>query len=261
MVYFSYIQITKPKPIITMRRLSLFICFLFFLQPIFGEEKSDTSNIHASLSNKREFKLYLTNRKGKPIRDNTILVYHTGNKNRVMPLDRNGSVIFNDVTHFDTLNIVMGGGYYSILLEDMDSLNLIVRSKKLLSNNPTLNKIIDDGYSSVDKDRYNLPADVLKMANTHGYSNLADYMTGRVAGLTIEKAGEGYTAFIRGKSSFITSSEPLVIVDGVQMLSFDQAVQMVNVKDVESVNVLKDGAIYGSRGANGIIIIKTKTGR
>jgi TonB-dependent SusC/RagA subfamily outer membrane receptor len=57
------------------------------------------------------------------------------------------------------------------------------------------------------------------------------------------------------------SSAALIVVDGVEYGSFAQANSSISTHDVESVDVLKDGSIYGSRGANGVVLITTKTGR
>lgn len=59
---------------------------------------------------------------------------------------------------------------------------------------------------------------------------------------------------IRGINSINCSTEPLYVVDGVEVSSLD----FVNIYDVESVEVMKDAFIYGSRGANGAILVKTK---
>ena len=64
---------------------------------------------------------------------------------------------------------------------------------------------------------------------------------------------------IRGLSTINASSDPLYVVDGVVMENFD----LVNPNDIESIEVLKDAsaaAIYGARGANGVILVTTKRG-
>lgn len=80
--------------------------------------------------------------------------------------------------------------------------------------------------------------------------------------VTIQRSGEpgksGSEIWIRGISTF-TSSSPLVLVDGVER-TFNQ----LDPEDIESFTILKDAsatAVYGVRGANGVILIKTKPGR
>ncbi|MCQ6960764.1 TonB-dependent receptor [Mucilaginibacter aquariorum] len=94
-------------------------------------------------------------------------------------------------------------------------------------------------------------------------ANISNLIAGRVAGIVgVQRSGEpGYDnseIYIRGISTF-TSSSPLILVDGVER-SFNN----VDPEDIASFSVLKDAsatALYGVRGANGVIIIQTKKGR
>ncbi len=89
-------------------------------------------------------------------------------------------------------------------------------------------------------------------------------LQGQIAGININKLsnkpGERFSIDIRGLSDFSGSSEPLVVIDGV----IGADMNVLNPNDIESIDVLKDAsstAIYGSRGANGVIIITTKRGK
>lgn len=95
--------------------------------------------------------------------------------------------------------------------------------------------------------------------------NALQALQGRAAGLNIVTAGgaPGATAnvTVRGGASITQGTEPLYIVDGFQL---DNALNIINPNDIESIDVLKGAsaiAIYGARGSNGIIVIKTKTGK
>ncbi len=88
-------------------------------------------------------------------------------------------------------------------------------------------------------------------------------LQGRVAGVTVAQnsgsPGSALTVRVRGTSS-IGSSNPLYIVDGIPVEGLD----FLNPNDIESINVLKDGAssaIYGARGGNGVVLITTKAGK
>lgn len=86
------------------------------------------------------------------------------------------------------------------------------------------------------------------------YSNMAEYLMGRVPGLQVIKSGDGYQYLIRGMSSNYGPTDPLLLVDGVQVDNFDS----VNPADVESVEVLKDAAsasMYGAQGGCGVILV------
>lgn len=67
---------------------------------------------------------------------------------------------------------------------------------------------------------------------------------------------------IRGINSISASSSPLVVIDGVAVPDYDM--NLINNADIESIEILKDAsssAIYGSRGANGVVLITTKSGK
>jgi iron complex outermembrane receptor protein len=92
---------------------------------------------------------------------------------------------------------------------------------------------------------------------------IAEMLQGRVSGVTIEETTDGgITVRIRGASSVYASSEPLYVVDDVPVQPGPNGVlRGINPHDIESIHVLKnpaDTAIYGMRGANGVIVIRTK---
>ncbi len=95
--------------------------------------------------------------------------------------------------------------------------------------------------------------------------NVVQGMTGKVAGVQIMSAnglpGQDPTVRFRGIGSINGSSAPLYVVDGVP---FNGSISAINSQDIESMSFLKDAsaaALYGSRGANGVIIITTKKGK
>ncbi len=90
----------------------------------------------------------------------------------------------------------------------------------------------------------------------NGYTSIYQYLQGRVAGLTVS----GNRIRIRGEHTLMGSSEPLIVLNGVPLQSSTD-LQFINPLDVKSIDVLKDAgaaAIYGTRGANGVILITTK---
>lgn len=97
-------------------------------------------------------------------------------------------------------------------------------------------------------------------------SNAFEALQGKAAGVDIttsERPGTVGDIRIRGARSLTASSDPLYVVDGVPLLS-GAAIETLNPRDIESIDILKDAsatAIYGSRGANGVIIVTTKQGK
>lgn len=96
-----------------------------------------------------------------------------------------------------------------------------------------------------------------------GVSNITSALSGKLSGVTtLQNSGmpgeDNAEIIIRGKSSWVSSS-PLVLVDGIEREYTD-----INLNDVETMSVLKDAsatAIYGTKGANGVILITTKRGK
>ncbi len=96
-------------------------------------------------------------------------------------------------------------------------------------------------------------------------SNIVQGLTGKIAGVQIiaqnGQPGEGPSVRFRGIGSINASNEPLYVVDGVP---FNGNINSIATQDIESMTFLKDAssnALYGSRGANGVIIVTTKKGK
>lgn len=95
-------------------------------------------------------------------------------------------------------------------------------------------------------------------------ASVTQSLAGRIAGVVgVQRSGEPGRStadiWIRGIATFSGSSAPLVLVDGVE-----RSISAIDAEDIESFTVLKDAsgtAVYGVRGANGVIIVKTKTGK
>jgi TonB-dependent SusC/RagA subfamily outer membrane receptor len=93
-----------------------------------------------------------------------------------------------------------------------------------------------------------------------------ELIQGRFAGVQVVRlAGGGFSLRIRGAGSLMAGNEPLYVVDGVALPPAPGgALTGVDPRDIESIEVLKDisaTSAYGVRGANGVIVIKTKRGR
>lgn len=87
-----------------------------------------------------------------------------------------------------------------------------------------------------------------------------EQMLSRFSGVQVTPRGGGFTVQIRGTGSFGSSNEPLVIVDGATRTLSDLA--RTSPKEVVRIEVVKDAAasFYGARGANGVIVIRTRRG-
>ncbi len=93
-----------------------------------------------------------------------------------------------------------------------------------------------------------------------------EQMAMRLSGVEVLQLGGGRISLrVRGSSSFMMTTEPLYVVDGVRINapSFSDAVGGINPADVVRIDVLKDAAstaIYGTEGANGVVVVTTKRG-
>jgi TonB-linked SusC/RagA family outer membrane protein len=126
-----------------------------------------------------------------------------------------------------------------------------------------LDPVVVIGYGTQKKSSITGAVAIVDVEETEKsqYTNVVDRLQGRVAGVSVTTSGEPGSIgdiTIRG-SSFFNDNNPLYVVDGVVLNS----VPRINPSDVESMQVLKDASsssIYGSRAANGVILITTKKG-
>ena len=137
----------------------------------------------------------------------------------------------------------------------------------LEEDNQVLDEVVVIGYGTVKK------SDLTGSVSTVGarqfeeqpVKNVADILQGRSAGVEVTSSsgmpGAGAKVRIRGTTSINKSSDPLYVIDGIISSS---GLDGLNPQDIQSMEVLKDAsstAIYGSRGANGVILVTTRSGR
>src|SRR6185369_10811685 len=132
----------------------------------------------------------------------------------------------------------------------------------------SLTEVVINGYATQNKRQVagsiaKLSGEEVKLTPLGSFDKA---LQGRVPGLLSQsqsgQPGAAAVVTIRGKGSINGSNTPLYIIDGIQVNAADFAT--INPGDIESYNILKDAtstSIYGSRGANGVIVITTKKGR
>lgn len=136
----------------------------------------------------------------------------------------------------------------------------------LTENTETLEELVVVGYGVQRKETVTGAISTVdsKELVSVPVSNLSTALTGKLSGVvTVQTSGrpgeDAAEIFIRGRSTWVNSS-PLIIVDGVERAGFSQ----IDPNEVETISVLKDAsstAVYGVRGANGVILITTKRGK
>lgn len=144
------------------------------------------------------------------------------------------------------------------------SKNLTIR---MVEDSKKLDEVVVVGYGSQKKSDLtggvvSVGQDKLNMVSTN---NLLDKLSGQIPGLNITtdnaKPGEDQTLRIRGVNSLSASNDPLIVLDGIP---YSGSLGDIDPDIIENMSVLKDAssaAIYGSRGANGVILIQTKKGK
>lgn len=127
-----------------------------------------------------------------------------------------------------------------------------LRTGNTSAKNPG-DEVINTGYSSSRRDAVTGSISKVKMDNNRTYNNIYEFLQGKVPGVQVV----GETIRIRGINSINSSSDPLILVDGIEVTD----ISTLNPRDVAHVEVLKDSSasIYGVRGGNGVILITTKT--
>jgi TonB-linked SusC/RagA family outer membrane protein len=159
--------------------------------------------------------------------------------------------------------------YVGYLAEEINVKNQTTRDVSLVPDFLKISEVVVVGYGSQKKSDItgsvaSLPKDRLEMVPN---INVTQAIQGAIPGVSIiqNSAGaapdnEASSILIRGRNSILAENDPLIIVDGIP---YGGQLRDISPNDIESIEVLKDAssaAIYGSRGANGVILISTKRG-
>ena len=156
----------------------------------------------------------------------------------------------------------------------------------LMEDAQVMDEVVVVGYGVMKKRDLSGAVSQIKSEDimSGGQMNVAQSLEGKIAGVDVKASdgapGSGVSITVRGANSFTTSSQPLYIVDGIPFGTDPNGVpasgandgqnqsqnplSMINPNDIEKIEVLKDAsatAIYGSRGANGVVIITTRKGQ
>lgn len=177
------------------------------------------------------------------------------------------------VTDFDgnfTLDVPSQHKHLEISYVGMKSRQFNVSSKinaVLESDTQNLDEVMVVAYGTAKKSAFTGSAATIsneKIAKRQT-SNVTNALTGQVAGVQTTsntgQPGKDATIRVRGIGSMAASNRPLYVVDGVP---YDGEISAISTSDIESMTVLKDAAsnaLYGARGANGVILITTRKGK
>lgn len=188
-------------------------------------------------------------------------VIEVGTQNGVIT-DIDGKFTLTNVSNSGQIKV----SYIGYLPQTFSVANQTTFNVKLIEDSQNLEEIVVIGYGTQRKNDVtgsiaSLSSDALKAIPS---GNVTQSLQGRVAGVQMEqnstRPGAGMEIRIRGTRSLTASNDPLIVLDGIP---FAGSIGDINPNDINSLDILKDAsatAIYGSRGANGVILITTNKG-
>ena len=229
-----------------MKKLTLlFTCFLLSIGLVIAQDRQVSGTI--------------TDDSGEPVIGASVIV--KGNASIGTITDLNGKFSFIVPASATTLIVKYLG------MADQEVAVASNISVMLHQSESALDEVIVVAYGTAKKSSFTGSAATVssEKLEKRTVSNVSKALDGQVPGVITTSGGgqpgDGAAIRIRGYGSINASSSPLYIVDGVP---FDGTLNSINPSDIESLTVLKDassGALYGARGANGVIIITTKRGK
>lgn len=210
------------------------------------------------------------NERGQPLAGANVWIL---GQNRGYGTAEDGKFELNNMDGNETL-ITTYLGYKTDTLQLRGRKDVTIRMKPMSSALEVVDIVINTGYQKINKDRasgaYGKP-DMELFQKRVGTTDIISRLDGLVAGVSVVAGptgagGNSYQtasdqkSLIRGKSTISLGTEPLYVVDGVQM----PTLKNLNPNDIDDITVLKDAAaatIYGVQASNGVIVITTKSGK
>ena len=245
----------------------IFFLFVFLPMMVFSQSKTITGSV--------------TDDGGLPIPGATILVKNSKNLGATTDFDGNFNITIPSNQTKILVFSYLGYTTQEVNVSNTTNVNLI-----MIPDQTQLDEVVVIGYGTVlKKDVTGSLVTVKVKDNVANQSGTIDQLLqGRAAGVQVTQnagaPGSGISVKIRGTNSLRGNNEPLYVIDGVIISSAGEDViaaggvgnsgqeaqnglNGINPRDIESIQVLKDAsatAIYGSRGANGVVLITTKQG-
>ena len=241
------------------------ILFLFLMFACFPQMKAnDTSSQDVAQTNTRTLKGKVIEEATEEPLSGAVIQLKGSTKGVIVDLDGNfefqgcevGNTLLISLIGYETKEIRYNGEEY---------LNIVLQPKAYELNDVTVVAFAKQKKESVVASISTIKPSDLKVPS----SNLTTAFAGRVAGLiSFQKSGEpgrdNADFFIRGITTFGANAkkDPLILIDGIELGKDDLA--RLNTDDIASFSIMKDAtatALYGARGANGVILVTTKEGK
>ncbi len=229
-------------------------------------EKRENNQIYlavqkkAETENKKNITGTITDEQGEPVIGANVVEKGTTN-GMITDIDGKFSLSVSD-------NAVLLVSYIGYLAQEVRIGNKNLFNITLSEDTQTLDEVVVIGYGTTTRKDFTGSVSSVKLENSpislSSNMNTLEALKGNVSGLDIgytNSAGSTPSMLVRGQNSISGSNDPLIVVDGVIYMG---NINDINPNDIASVDVLKDAtsaAAYGSRSANGVIIITTKKGK
>jgi len=234
--------------IMKIRIATIIILAIFFCGPVSSQEK-----------NKR--KVILTGRivTGDTVPISNVMIFLDGmNTNKMSNGNGEFRVKFKpDIKKISFFSAKYGGFEVDYVGQERLEVMINIESNELTINPFSVGEVVETGYGTIRKDELvgSISSIESDRFENRSYKDVYEMIAGEVSGVVVE----GTAIRIRGITSLNASNDPLLIVDGAPVYSLSH----ISPADVESIYILKGSstAIYGTRGAAGVVVITTKTGR
>ena len=186
---------------------------------------------------------------GKGIKNVKVEVKNT---KKYTKTDKKGRFGLTNLAPDDTLVFTIKRMTHEVEVGEAKSLRIVMASENTDEWSASQDdELVDFGFMYVKRREYTGGASGLTEESLKGFTNLAEAINALVPNVSVSSDG---SVSIRGQRSLMASNSALILLNNQEIGSLLD----VNIYDVKSVEILKDGEGYGSRGANGVIIIRTK---
>lgn len=206
----------------------------------------------------KEIKGYVKSEDGKELSGVSVLI-----KNSNIGTTTDAEGYFSLTVPEDAVIVFSSIGYQPVEMSVRDRTSFDIILKKTAAG---LDEVIVVGYGTQKVGNLTASIDTANMSiiRSKPVPNVGEALQGQVAGLNVRTngglPGDNTNLILRGRRSLSAGNDPLIIIDG---MPFSGNLSDINSENIKSISVLKDAsatAIYGSRGANGVIVMESKTG-
>ena len=168
---------------------------------------------------------------------------------------KDGKFGLTDIKADDILQLRYKKWRLDVAVEGRKSAKIVISDEGTILSVTDEKELVDAGMDHVLRRELPTKGGVLtaEMIEREGFSNLADALRAKATSLIIDGAGN---VTIRGVNSIGNPAPALIVCDGMEI----GTINAVNINDVASVEIQRDGTLYGFKGVGGVIVIKTKSG-